>query len=83
MEKMDFVHNGDKTSHRIDLLKVESFSRDYNCWRTGVFGFGPWYYEYYIKFRTSSGEVKWKFTSETERDKVFWRLENRVTSKAL
>lgn len=83
MEKMDFIHSGDKDSYRIDLLKVESFRRDYTCWREGNFGFGPWHYAYFIKFRTSSGEVKWRFTSETERDKVFARLEKRVTSKAL
>ena len=82
MKEADFVHNGDKHSYRVDLGKVESYQRGVTCYPTGVFGFGK-KWSYLIEFRLLSGSVRWSFDSETEREKVFKRLELRTVSKAL
>ena len=83
MKTSDFVHNGDKHSYRIDLDKVEYYERGITSYATGFFGFGKEVWEYLIVFGLPSGSVRWEFTSETERDKVFKRLEVRTGSKAL
>jgi hypothetical protein len=83
MKEADFVHSGDKNSYRIDLSKVESYERGVTSYPTGFFGLGKMVWEYLIIFYTSSGSFRWKFNSETEREKVFKRLELRTISKAL
>lgn len=82
MKDFDFVHNGNKHSYRIDLNKVEAYERGTQIYTTGFLGLiHGW--DYLIKFKLASGTVDWEFTSETEREKVFKRLEARTGSKAL
>jgi hypothetical protein len=83
MKESDFVHNGDRNSYRIDLNKVESYERGVHYYLTGLFGLGKPRVSYLIRFSLPSGSVSWSFDSETEREKVFKRLEARTISKAL
>jgi hypothetical protein len=78
MKEQEFVYNGDNYSYRIDLNKVEAFSKGVHTYLTGLLGLGKPGTWYLIEFHVPSGRIDWKFDSEKERDSVFERLEARV-----